>query len=788
MISCLAGELQPYVYHLGWTMAPPHGRLHRRPTLWLLTVWTVMVAQSSTTGDMLTGCCSGRGVPANCQHLCSRTEAITLFDFVTCHSHLTSVTHCLIGGEDRTPCCRERSVPDVCLGFCSGDTLNMDSSHLPCVPHIQDLTTCIQMPPTDDVHISTLPPMISTTAGPMETSAPSSPRNLTAETVSSTSIRLTWLPPVLHAADVTEYVVRYLAYGTNTFQQTTHLATNGTSVVLGSLVPNATYQFQIAARSPNGTSLPSEPVVQTTAGDVDGVGLPGRPRNVQAVQFTPLSVLLSWDPPEQRPGTVTIYIITYWNTAELQAHTGMLEVSAAAADNTAVVHHLQEDTTYHFQVAAQNSNGTGVPSDIVQATTGYERIQNISFMLEAITLGPTEVHLTWTRPDMFHVAVVAYTVLYHPSGGQTHEEKVNGNTTTLTVPDLTPGTVYMFSLMAAIVTPDLSIAVVESNTVNATTQAADSESKISTSPSPVNMSRTTPAYDHLGSSSPSISTTSTSVPQTPPVPQTSAAVLPTIPPTPTPNTPAKADSPPTPTTIGQPSTKATTTTVSPPVPLESTTSMRPVTTKGPSRELPCGASHKGYCLNGGRCFMLKLESDHISYYCKCTSDWIGTRCQSSNIIGNNSPSTGKGEKNQTVSIAVAVSVLIVLVIVGMVILYYLRSCLNKHKQALSARGDRSEELGSFNNPMYGEENELQCTLSSAGGTAITQDDEGYTPLTFGSKTGPTVFESPFGEGETLGDSSTSGYDNVGLVVPSRSSSTQNFNNPGYGRVGDSSVA
>ncbi|CAH1263688.1 PTPRF [Branchiostoma lanceolatum] len=775
----------------------------------------------------------GEGVPTNCQHLCSRTEEITLFDFLTCQDHLTSVSHCLLGGEDRSPCCREKGVPELCLGFCSGDMLTMDSSHFSCVPHIQDLTTCIQMPPTGDIHTSALPPTMSSTPGLIKTSgylfpvSPSSPRNLTAETLSSTSIRLSWLPPAVHAADVSEYVVRYLAYGTDVFQQMTQPAANGTSVVLDGLNANTTYQFQVSARSQNGTSLPSEPVIQSTAGDFGSVGLPGRPRNVQAVQFSPLSVLLSWDPPQQRPGTITVYSITYWNTAELQPHTGMLEVSAAAADNVAVVHHLQEDTTYHFQVAARNTNGTGLPSDIVQATTGYERIHNVSFMLEAVTLGPTEVQLTWTRPDVLHVAVVAYTVQYRPSGGETHEEKVNGNTTTLTVADLAPGTVYMFSVMAAIVTPDLSIAVVESNTANATTQVAATDPSILTSPSPTNIITTTPTYQ-LVSSSLQISTTSPVVPGPPSKPQTST-VPPTISsPTPTANTPAEADShsttttvaPASHTTIGLPSSKAVLTTtpttvtpasqttirlpssskavlttLSPPVKLGSTTSAQTVTMRVTPRELPCGAGREGYCLNNGHCYMLQVESGRTSYYCKCTSDWIGTRCQNPNIIGNNSPSTGKGEEKQKVSIAVAVSVLLVLVIVGMVILYHLRSCLNKHKQALSVRGDRSGELGSFNNPMYGEENELQCTLSSAGGTAITQvlqslmqdfhnslDDDGYTPLTFRSKMGPAAYESPFGEGEgeTLGDSN--GYDNVGLVVPSRSSSTHNFNNPGYSHV------
>ncbi|XP_035693825.1 mucin-17-like [Branchiostoma floridae] len=783
-------------------MAPSHARLRPRPTLWLLTAICTVVAAQSPTGDMLTGCCSGRGVPTNCQHLCSRTEEITLFDFLTCQDHLTSVSHCLRGGEDRSPCCRDKGVPELCLGFCSGDMLTMDSSHFSCVPHIQDLTTCIQMPPTGDTQMSTLPPTMYTTSGPREMSAPSSPRNLTAEAVSSTSIQLSWLPPAVYAADVTEYVVRYLAYGTDIFQQVTHAAANGTSVILDSLSVNTTYQFQVSARSPNGTSLPSEPVVQSTAGDVGSDGLPGRPRNVQAVQFSPLSVLLSWDPPQQRPGTVTVYIITYWDTAELQSHTGMLEISAAAADNAAVVHHLQEDTTYQFQVAARNPNGTGLPSDIVQATTGYERVQNVSIMLEAATLGPSEVQLTWSRPDVFHVAVVAYTVQYRSSGDQLHEKRVNGNTTTLTVAGLAPSTVYMFSVMAAIVTPDLSIAVVESNMVNATTQADESE--IMTSPSPANVSRTTPTYQP-GSSSLSIRTTATSVPDTPPAPHTSTVtVFSTMSsPTPTANTPAKVVSrPTTPTTVnparhtttGPPSSTLTTSSL--PVPLESTTAaVQTVTTKLTPREMPCGEGREGYCLNDGHCYMLQMDSGHMSYYCKCTSDWIGTRCQSPNIIGNTRPSTGKGEQKQTVSIAVAVSVLLVLVIVGMVILYYLRSCLKKHKQALSARGDRGGELGSFNNPMYGEENELQCTLSSAGGTAITQvlqslmqdfhnslDDDGYTPLTFGSKMGPAAYESPFSEadGETLVDSS--GYDNVGLVVPSRSSSTHNFNNPGYGPV------
>ncbi|XP_078596224.1 uncharacterized protein LOC144873107 [Branchiostoma floridae x Branchiostoma japonicum] len=90
-------------------------------------------------------------------------------------------------------------------------------------------------------------------------------------------------------------------------------------------------------------------------------------------------------------------------------------------------------------------------------------------------------------------------------------------------------------------------------------------------------------------------------------------------------------------------------------------------TTGHSHYVECPAEYDGYCLHGGTCFYLPDHPDpHQRPLCRCTPDYVGTRCQNGNIHLRRGMVVGRSSTtNNTVIIAaVSSSVLSVAVLLG----------------------------------------------------------------------------------------------------------------------------
>ena len=92
------------------------------------------------------------------------------------------------------------------------------------------------------------------------------------------------------------------------------------------------------------------------------LGIPGTPSDLTVIEVTATSVALSWTPPHDRGGG---NIIGY-HVKDTVANT---ELTAKFEDNSIIVDHLEQNTTYKFRVAAENEAGVGPYSDEVEGTT-----------------------------------------------------------------------------------------------------------------------------------------------------------------------------------------------------------------------------------------------------------------------------------------------------------------------------------------------------------------------------------------------------------------------------------
>jgi hypothetical protein len=192
--------------------------------------------------------------------------------------------------------------------------------------------------------------------------------------------------------------------------------TNGTS-----------YTFTVTATNAIGTSVAS-----TASTAVTPVGPPGKPTAVAATRGDG-SALVQWTAPSTGGSPITKYVATSSPDSKTCSTTGATSCTVSALTN---------GTSYTFTVVATNAVGPGsastassavVPAGLPQAPT------NVS-----ATAGNTTADVSWTAAGANGSAVTGYLVTSTP-GGLTCSTT---GATACTVPDLTNGTSYAFTVTA----------------------------------------------------------------------------------------------------------------------------------------------------------------------------------------------------------------------------------------------------------------------------------------------------------------------------------------------------
>ncbi len=123
------------------------------------------------------------------------------------------------------------------------------------------------------------------------------------------------------------------------------------------------------------------------------------------------NVTVEWQSPANGGNAINGYLLKYGTLAE-----GLTEDTVLGNVHKYVVTGLQDNTTYVFSLQAQNLNGHGPASEVLQATT-------FGLPWKAVLSVPAaendEVHLTWTAPANGGTAIIGYNVYRgETSGGE----------------------------------------------------------------------------------------------------------------------------------------------------------------------------------------------------------------------------------------------------------------------------------------------------------------------------------------------------------------------------------
>ncbi|XP_056334525.1 protogenin A [Danio aesculapii] len=254
----------------------------------------------------------------------------------------------------------------------------------------------------------------------MSDNRPSAPRNIRADTVSSSAILLAWDRPAYNSEKVIAYSVHYMkAEGLNNEEYQIVIGNDTTRYIIDDLEAGRNYTFYIVAYMPMGASRMSDHVIQHTLEDV-----PLRAPELSLTSRSPSDIQVSWQPLSHKlsRGHVSAYRLSY--RTSLDGTLTQLELSAHKTHQ--LLEGLQPDTTYLLRIAAATAVGWGEPSAWSSHRTPKASSTKVPLApeLQLESLNCTTVTLRWHLPAGSSSGLQGFKLSYHEEGqseaAQTH--------------------------------------------------------------------------------------------------------------------------------------------------------------------------------------------------------------------------------------------------------------------------------------------------------------------------------------------------------------------------------
>ncbi|KPP65600.1 hypothetical protein Z043_115972, partial [Scleropages formosus] len=246
----------------------------------------------------------------------------------------------------------------------------------------------------------------------MSEDRPSAPRNVRAETVSSSAILLAWDRPHYNADRVIAYSVHYMkSEGINNEEYQVVISNDTTRYIIDDLEPAYNYTFYVVAYMPIGASRMSDSVVQRTLEDV-----PLRAPELSLSSRSPTDIQVSWQPlpPRLSRGRVLAYGLSLRMAPD--GAVTLLELPGNCTRH--FVEELRPDTVYQLRIAAATRVGWGEPSTWTSHHTPTASRTNVPLapLLQLEPLNCTTMVVRWKPSEGDVTAVQGYRVSYHEEG------------------------------------------------------------------------------------------------------------------------------------------------------------------------------------------------------------------------------------------------------------------------------------------------------------------------------------------------------------------------------------
>ncbi|XP_076011524.1 protogenin A [Genypterus blacodes] len=243
----------------------------------------------------------------------------------------------------------------------------------------------------------------------MSEDRPSAPRNIRADTVSSSAILLAWERPLYNADKVIAYSVHYMkAEGLNNEEYQIVIGNDTTRYIIDDLEPARNYTFYVVAYMPMGASRMSDHVFQHTLEDV-----PLRAPELSLTSSSPSDIQVSWQPlPDKLSrGQVEAYRLSYRTSSEVE----VTQVELPAEKTQHLLEHMQPDTIYLLRITAATSVGWGEQSAWTSHRTPKASGAQVPLApeLHLEPLNCTTITARWHLAPRNSASVQGYKLFYH---------------------------------------------------------------------------------------------------------------------------------------------------------------------------------------------------------------------------------------------------------------------------------------------------------------------------------------------------------------------------------------
>ncbi|XP_041854149.1 phosphatidylinositol phosphatase PTPRQ [Melanotaenia boesemani] len=227
---------------------------------------------------------------------------------------------------------------------------------------------------------------------------PSSVLEVSYQNISSTSILVSWVPPLTPNGRITHYTVYAFKLPENQAQM---WVSDTTSILITDLEKYTGYRLRVAASTAVGESSLSEEddiFVYTLEDEPDSP-----PENLTVVESSPSTATLTWSAPEKANGLIQYYEVLYDN----ESYSALFNTTL----NRITLVNLKPFSNYNISVRAYTRYGYGnQTSDTLYLLSGEDVPGSPPYGLSYESVSPSEVNMTWQPPLLPNGVITHYSL------------------------------------------------------------------------------------------------------------------------------------------------------------------------------------------------------------------------------------------------------------------------------------------------------------------------------------------------------------------------------------------
>uniref|UniRef100_T1J0I1 Neogenin n=1 Tax=Strigamia maritima TaxID=126957 RepID=T1J0I1_STRMM len=258
----------------------------------------------------------------------------------------------------------------------------------------------------------TTPNMAATLDGfPESKDGPDAPQGLNALIVSTRFVTLSWKKPENENGKIIAYSIYYRPENSQRERVVNTTRSRMEEVNIQGLRPSTKYYFRVIAYNEFGSGQSSGELEVETQSEVR---VPDAPLNLRALVTSATTILVQWDPPNQRSGPIQRYKLYYMEGGTSEEH------ETQTSETMYELRGLKKFTEYSFWVVAYNENGPGMSTDEIVVRTKSDlpstTPQNVT--LEAAS--STSIIVRWEPPPKGsqNGIITGYKIRYKQKGNR----------------------------------------------------------------------------------------------------------------------------------------------------------------------------------------------------------------------------------------------------------------------------------------------------------------------------------------------------------------------------------